>query len=247
VNHKYKLTPEYEKRDKCLILVGGSGDSIEKLLPLADILSKVINSHTICTLTLSQESEVENILDIQSQELFDIFSIFKNEQAFSVIDLLCTSMGAVPTTRILQKSKFANYFTKVIFFDPADYNIDYSPTSQNNHTWAGYQSYTKSKPTVADELKNINISSTIDVIHLTLRNQSSSGYYDEEYVDRGRDHADGFPRLNTDMVKAFYLNTPNVNKGEYIEISGIPHGFVRDGDVTQNLHKVAEVTKKLLE
>ena len=61
-----------------------------------------------------------------------------------------------------------------------------------------------------------------------------------------KDHEGKCPRLNTKMVKSFYENTPRRNRGVYKEVSGIPHGIFRDGDVEANTEKVAELLKEVI-
>jgi hypothetical protein len=244
---RYKLTPAGKKRSNCLILVGGTGDTIEAYQSFADVLSKALKSYSICTTTLSQKSSGISLMDQQSNELMTILDDFRRNETFERKDLWCTSMGAYATTKVLLDPSYVQYFTKAIFFDPADYYLDSEITNTGgNLTWAGYQDYHPQNPTIVTELPKIKSQASIDVVRLTLRNQNEKGYYDEKYIDRGIDHKGGFPRLNSQMVKTFYNNVPRTNKGKYLELGNVPHGFIRDGDIPMNMQLIARNTKKLL-
>lgn len=243
----YKVVPEKSDRDKCLILVGGTGDDIEKFEPLARALSEELSDYAICSTTLSQNSSDVSLMEQQSTELLSILNDFRMNESFSRIDLWCTSMGVYPTIKILLNPSFQKFFTKVIFFDPADYYLESDIVKTGgNLTWAGYQKYDPDRPTIASRLLDIQTTASIDVVRLALRNQNASDYYDKEYEDRGIDHDDGFPRLSKEMVKAFYSNIPQINKGEYYELDGVPHGFIRDGNISKNIQAIVTNTSKLL-
>ena len=227
---------------KCLVLIGGSGDNIEKFVPLVDVLRQKIKNFSICTFTFSFEGRTEYILELQSKELEDVVKQLINNQKFKELYLFCTSMGAYATVRLLAKAIYNNKIRKVIMYDPADYYFN----SQQEHTWSGSQAYSAVKPVVSDKLKLIKGNFRIDVVHLTLRNYGKSGYIEPKYINRGKDHSDGYPRLNIEMVQSFYNKTPFANRGRYIEESDVPHGLLRDGNIKQNISKVTQRIADLL-
>jgi hypothetical protein len=156
-------------------------------------------------------------------------------------------MGSFSTIKALKNRNYSDLFTRVILFDPADYLIDNKISdTEEDSTWSGAQEYSPTSQTISKELQNINSTAIIHVAHLILRNYSSSGYVDKEYLDRGNDHPTGCPRLNTEMVKSFYNNISTKNRGRFIEVPGIPHGFTRDGKINKNLLKISQLTAMLL-
>ena len=98
-------------------------------------------------------------------------------------------------------------------FNPADYYLN----SNQDHTWSGSQDYNPNEKVISDEIKEIIGNFKVDVVHLTLHNYGKTGYIEKEYINRGKNHREAFPRLNTQMVKSFYYKVPNTNKGRYLE------------------------------
>ncbi len=243
-----QLTTQKEIRKNSLILVGGSGDPIEKFQPFANILSSNLTEYTIVTFTLSQHSNDSDLLKIQSRELTEVIDQLMSEFSFQKLDLWCTSMGAYAAIKALQDDKYKNSFGTIIFFDPADYYLEARISDADKAgTWSGPQDYSPIAPTISMELQNTDSSSLIHVVHLVLRNYSEDGYIASVYQDRGIDHESEFPRLNTAMVESFYKYIPSQNKGEYIEVADVPHGFIRDGNIELNLQRIANVTQSLLD
>lgn len=246
---KIILLPEERKTEKCLVLVGGSGDTAEKFEPLARALGEKLEGFVICTFTMSSEVvEGESLLNKQTEELRVVMEELVTK--FEEIDLFCTSMGAYATVRVLGVGRYYPYIRKVIMFDPADYHVSDKfqfATPDSEITWSGYQEYNPQDKTVVEELKNYGGEATIDMVHLVVRNHGSSGYVEKEYRDRGNDDPGGYPRLNTEMVKRFYENTPEKNRGQYVEVNNLPHGFMRDGDIAKNLERVVDVVVRLIE
>jgi hypothetical protein len=243
-----RFTPEKSERKKCLILVGGAGDTAERFQALADLLSQRLPKYTICACSLSQScADGVSLLDAQEAELVDIFSNLTRTQPYSSYTLWCTSMGAYTTVRILMHPLYSQKIDHVIFFDPADYYISDTFSDPNQEiTWSGYQKYKPEKPVISYELTKYEGMAVIDVVHLIVRNYSSMGYVHSDYAKRGEDSTNGFSRLNTEMVKKFYENVPPRNKGTYTEINNLPHGFIRDGNIKQNLENVAKIVAKLI-
>lgn len=242
------LFPEGEEKGKCLLLVGGSGDTAERFTPLVSLLSKQLPQHTVCTFTMSSSCQNgESLLEKQAKELGEVMEQLKSNNKFTKFDLFCTSMGAYAAVKVLTNPTYSQLFDKVIFFDPADYYLSSSFGSADGElTWSGYMEYVPNESLISDELKQYQGDAKIDVVHLTLRNHCFEGYIDEKYEDRGKDHSEAYPRLNTKMVKNFYENTPTNNRGTYTEVGDLPHGFIRDGDIQKNLARVADVVTELV-
>ncbi len=240
------IDPANKQYSKCLVLVGGSGDTSEGFKPLvAKLLTKITDS-SICTFSFSTHSESESLLDLQSRELEEVFSELTTKYDFKEINIFTTSMGAYATTYLLSNNKYSDIIKHVIFYDPADYYISAKFAGSNDVTWSGTDLYRPNKEVVSNRLKLINSQTKISVVHLTLRNYSKSGHIDKKFVDRGIDHEGGYPRLNKQMVKHFYHCIPDINRGEYIKETGVPHAILRDGEITANLDKVTSTVSSLL-
>lgn len=236
---KLILNPPSTTKSKCLVLIGGVGDPAEIFDPLVTKLVSTLTDHVICTFTFSQQSQDISLLEKQSHELQEVIGQLINEQNFKILDLWCTSMGSYATVKALLDQDYAQSISHAIFFDPADYYLDdQAQDVEQENTWSGYQQYNPSKPTVSSTLPALQSNVIIDVVHLVVRNHSSSGYLESDYNRRSLDNPDGFPRLNTEMVKAFYTHTPQKNRGKYLEINNLPHAIFRDGNVTHNLQTI---------
>ncbi len=234
------LNPPSTTKNKCLVLIGGVGDPAEIFDPLINMLTNKLPNHTICTFTFSQKSNKIGLLELQSQELIEVLSQLIHQHNFKAIDLWCTSMGSYSTVKALLDQDYAQSISHAIFFDPADYYLDdQTQDVEQENTWSGYQRYNPTKPTVSSTLPALQSNVIIDVVHLTVRNHSSFGYLESDYGNRSLDNPQGFPRLNTEMVKTFYTHTPPKNRGEYLEINNLPHAIFRDGNVTHNLQTIA--------
>lgn len=247
---KFKLTPSGATRNKCLVIVGGSGDTAEKLTPLTDTLAQDLPEYTVCSFGLSSRvDDGKNLLEAQAQELEQVFTELNSQYIFTDYVIFCTSMGSYSTVRTLNNPNYSKLISSVIFFDPADY-----PTSEelkfadadSEITWAGYADYSPKQPVISDELKNYTGSAKLHVIHLTVKNHGPKGYIEDDNKSRDKDSYDGHPRLNTAMVKKYYANIPKPNKGKYLEISNLPHALVRDGNIANNINKVVDIVRKLL-
>lgn len=239
---KISLYPPGNKSTKCLILVGGDGDTIEVLAPLTKAISSSLPGYIICTFDFTTEPSSQSVLDINAAELILVCQELVNDHGIEVIDIWCTSRGAYPTVKLLGNKDLAKYVRKVILYDPADYYLG----ETDLHSWSGYMDYSPVRRVVSDDLENIIGDCLIDVVHLTLKNYSPGGYFESEYPNRGKDNPLGFLRLSTKMVKSFYAKIPSKNRGEYIEDPTVPHGFVRDGDLVKNLDQVSNLAVKII-
>ncbi len=238
-----ELSKKESHHDKCLLLVGGDGDTIDVFSRLANDLDKALSNYRICSFDFSTETTSdERLLDIQAKELELVCQQLLDNHHVANITIWCTSRGAYATSKLLAKNIFNERISHVIMFDPSDYYTKISGLG----TWSGYQDYLPKSQVVSDVLTNIKGNTIVDVVHLTLRNYGPKGYFESEYINRGIDNPLGFHRLNTLMVKSFYSKLPQMNKGVYLEINTIPHGFVRDGDLQKNYERVVKSIKKLI-
>jgi len=235
-----------KKLSKCLVLVGGSGDSSEKFLPLVTQINLQIPETNVCTFTFSSHSNTESILDIQARELEEVIEQLSAEYGFQSIDIFATSMGAYATIKLLASNQYSSLIRKVILFDPADYYVSAIFKDTEDVTWSGAEQYEPTQKVISQELTSITGNVQISVVHLTLRNYGARGYLEKDYVNRGKDESKGYPRLSTEMVKNFYTQITPSNRGKYLELSAVPHGFLRDGDIASNLFKVTDAIIKLI-
>lgn len=226
--------------EKCLVLLGGVGDPAEIFEPLVKLLNHRLPDLIICTFTFSQKSETISLLQQQSKELEEVLDELIARGEFNEIDLWCTSMGAYSTLKAITNPKYNGYLKHAILFDPADYYLnDQAHSVDDEFTWSGYQHYNPESPTISQSLSNISSNIIVDVTHLIVKNHNQSGYLDNEYHLRNRNNPNGYPRLNTEMVKQFYKNLPFKNSGKYQEIDHLPHAIFRDGDINYNLTTIA--------
>lgn len=236
------LYPPRNQSPKCLVLVGGDGDTIDVFAPLTQKISSKLPNHQICTFNFTTESQGESILDINTRELTFVFDQLITKHGIKTIDIWCTSRGAYPTVKLLQNEKYAKYLRRVIMYDPADYYL----SETDLHSWSGSMDYNPSRRVVSDDFAHVKGGCIVDVVYLTLRNYGHDGYIQSEYIDRGLDDPLGFPRLNTSMVKSFYAKLPLKNRGKYLEDPVVPHGFVRDGDVELNYKRIVNLVADIL-
>jgi hypothetical protein len=222
-----------------LLLVGGSGDNKNKFNGLiAQLQKKDFKANFI---TYTPRAVIENSSHPLKQDINDLCEVLHfalTNFEFCEFDLFATSRGAFSTSFALKDPFYAAIIRKVLFFDPADFYLHQAQLEDGGFNWDGPKVYSPNRSTAADQLKQISGPVRVDVLHLTLRNYTKNGYVPE--AERGSDHKKGFPRLNTRMVKTFYSNLPETNRGKYLELPGIPHAFMRDGNIEKNIVKVAE-------
>lgn len=240
------IEPANKQYSKCLVLVGGSGDTVEGFAPLVTEFSKLITETAFCSFNFSTTCSEGSLLDLQSQELQEVFKELTTKNDFKEINIFTTSMGAYATIYLLSDNKYSDILKHVIFYDPADYYISAKFADSNDVTWSGPDIYRPNKEVVSNRLKLIDSNAKISVVHLSLRNYSKSDYIDKDYSNRGIDHEGGYPRLNKQMVKHFYHCIPAKNQAGYIKEAGVPHAILRDGDIAANLSKVSTTCADLL-
>lgn len=240
------ISPADQKLSKCLVLVGGSGDTSEGFVPLVKKLLNKITDYAVCTFSFSTLSATESLLDIQSRELEEVFSQLISNYNFTELNIFATSMGAYAAINLLNNEIYSHIIKHVIFYDPADYYVSAKFAGSNDSTWSGSDMYRPNKEVISNRLKSLKSSSIISVVHLTLKNYSKSGYFDKDFTYRGVDHESGYPRLNKHMVKHFYSCIPVSNRGKYIKEASVPHAILRDGDIISNLDRVTSTIATLL-
>lgn len=247
---RIKLTPATPIRNQCLVLVGGSGDTAENLTPLTDALSQKLSNYTICSFGLSNQVEDgQNLLEVQSTELEEIFAKLSTKHNFSSYTVFSTSMGAYSTVRILNNDQFSKLIESVIFLDPADYYTSDElkfADANSEITWAGYADYLPTESVISTELKNYRGKATIHVVHHILRNYGQNNYLETNKQKRGLDNPLGYPRLSTKMIKNYYTSIPKSNQGKYLEVPNLPHAILRDGNISSNIDLVVKIVWKLL-
>lgn len=188
------------------------------------------------------EQKKKVVLRNQVEDLKEVID-FLISDGHKDITILCTSMGAFSTCFALTDDDCKNYITKAIFLDPADYELS-TIDAEEQHTLSGADKYAFTSAIASSLLAKVSGGVIIDVAHLTIHNYGPDGYAEPE--NRGNDNPQLKPRLNTRMVKAFYERTPSKNRGQYIEIADIPHAFVRDGNIEQNVSKLTLSLTQLL-
>lgn len=227
-----------------ILFVGGSGDTREKLKPLIEKLIDLGLKYNFISFSFRgvEENQLQPLKN-QIDDLKEILSWTTKKQYKNLI-IVCTSMGAYSTTNILVDSNTSQSIKKVIFIDPADYYIRSDDKIDGGGTWSGNESYDPIDNTASTILKNINSNVIVDVINFTIRNYMKNGY--ELPEKRHIDNPTNVERLNNLMVKSFYNNTPSRNRGDYIENNTLPHAFLRDGNIENNLNILGGILAKLL-
>ncbi|NTU46838.1 hypothetical protein HGA88_04400 [Candidatus Roizmanbacteria bacterium] len=224
-----------------LIIVGGSGDTKDSFHDFISVLSKKLFGFSYVTFSYrGVETNREFPLVQQVHDLEQVVEWIKKNHNLP-LTLVCTSMGAFSTAHLLINNTYKEIIARTIFIDPADYSLD---ADDGDGTWSGFENYNPTNPTVSSLMKEIDSHVKVDVINFLLRNHGPHGYAPVE--ERGSDTPALFARLNNLMVKQFYDNTPLINRGEYIEDTQLPHAFMRDGDVKENIEHLHQLITSLL-
>ncbi len=227
-----------------LIIVGGSDDDRFTFKSLAKKLLK--NGESSNIITFSFKGTEENISLPLKQQIEDLKTILKwvLKRYQGNITIICTSMGAYSTSHVLVESEFNKRLNSAIFIDPADYYLSKDMKSDGGGTWNGLNKYQPKEITASSLLNNLDSKTKIHVINFTLRNYTKNGYVKKDI--RHIDNKAYYQRLNNNMVKSFYNNTPKNNRGEYIEDNTIPHAFNRDGNIENNVISLTKLIQKIL-
>lgn len=228
------------KDKKVFVIVGGFGDDRNYFANLIKQLQSKFRSDFVTFSFRGVEEKKALGLNQQARDLEEVVKHVSKK--YEDLMLICTSDGQFSTSKLLA-TKHAKLVSSAIYLDPADYYLEQGDRSPWEFIWSGYQKYKPAKKTSSDLLKEIKSDTKIHVVNFTIRNYGKNGYAPEN--ERGKDNPKLFARLSNDMVKAFYVNTPENNKGKYIEDNTSPHAFMRDGNVKQNIKKIADLISKL--
>lgn len=179
----------------------------------------------------------------QIQDLKDVLFQIKKSSVHSVM-IVATSNGAYSAAYLLTDPVWAGYMQSVLLLDPADHYCDTSETVKSSRTWTGTDSYSPTRKTTASLMGEITSNVMVHVVNFTLRNYGADGYADPAM--RGYDNPLMYARLNNEMVRSFYTNTPPTNRGQYIEDATLPHAFMRDGDRQKNMDTILSLLRRTI-
>lgn len=227
-----------------VIVVGGDGDDKDNIAPFAKSLSEK-TPHRI--VTYDSTTPIRNTLAEQLDYVEDtkvVINYCNSIVRDCELVLVCTSSGSIATTLCLIDSTLEQYISTAIYLDPANYFITEEGRSITNDTWRGKEEFKPKFPVLSSKMSEITGEVVVHVIPFTIRNSTGDSYLEKE--KRGIDNPGFYPRINTESIKHFYTSTPDKNKGEYKEVNTIPHAFLRDGNVKQNLEQLTDLTKDLI-
>lgn len=228
-----------QKNKHTIIFADGDGSDKNSAIGSFNLLHEKTTDTNILAFSYRKPQKNDCYLCNSIEDLSTLTTYAKQNLAPNKITIIATSAGAYPTTYLAISSVHNKSIDKIMYLDPADYLIH----SDNDHSfemsWAGPENYPMEKPTIAKLLNKIDTDIKIDVVNFMLRNRDVDGYVPVE--KRHLDHPDKFARLNNDMVQAFYENTPEKNRGKYIEDHQLPHAFERDGDLEKNRERIVEL------
>lgn len=231
--------------DETLIYVGGSADTKDTVIELVEnLLIKNVDRNIVTFSFRGYEEKDYQPLQQQVIDLMEILNWTINNLSSKII-LVATSMGVYSTVFAVTNSEYnQNNIQKAIFIDPADYYTSGSNIVCLCNTWSGCEKFAPTKEIASDLLKGDLCNLKVDVVNFTIRNYTKDGYVDEKF--RGTDNPKCFKRLNAEMVKRFYFNVEVKNRGKYLEVNNIPHAFVRDGNVKENIKNLASILVRIL-
>ncbi len=228
----------------CFVFIGGAGDTKDTFDGLINKLSACFAKDLLTVSFSAVEEGAVYTLEQQTEDLIITLDYLIETHPYNDLVIVCTSDGAFSTTAVLKDRRFANNVSNVMYLDPADYYLSEGNKSPWNFIWNGYTDYQPTAPMVSDFLKTLSSNTKVHVVNFTIRNHGPEGYCG--ISERNLDHVDMFPRLNNEMVKAFFEKAPDKNRGVYIEDSNLPHAFERDGAVSSNEERLAEITLSIL-
>lgn len=234
-----------EKSKTKIVLIGGSGDDEHSFHPLVTKLIACFPHFAFVTFSFS--NTVNNLdLPLHSQ-VDDLRFVLRNvtKSSDEQFILIATSQGAYSLAHILSEKHVSTHIQECILLDPADYYTDNTIPISQAHSWSGFETYKPDRLTASMKMKEMVGNSKINVVHFTLRNHDKNGYGSIE--QRGVDNPNKFSRLNSDMVRSFYENTPEANRGSYITENTLPHAFMRDGEVVENINKLTNLICSLVQ
>ena len=228
-----------------LIFIGGSNNDKTDFQPLIDNMYEKIQDLNYVSFTFRPDiGKDEYSLTQQIKDTIEVVDITEKEFQAQEIIIFATSMGAYAATKLLTNQKYNDLITTAIYYDPADFPLDDSQTNKKFKTWSGDDVYAPTTSTISQILETMTSQAKVHIINSTLRNHLRDRYVEAPY--RGDDNPDLFPRLNNDMVKAFYNFLPRANKGRYLETNTVPHAFLRDGYIQRNIDQMGRLIKQLI-
>lgn len=231
--------------DWTLVWVGGTGDTKERSAKIIGRLREKVPKYNICAFTFAEVDSPEKYFPQQVRDLEEVCQQLIDDHRAKNISIFCTSAGAYSTCSLMINPKFEMFLKEVIFCDPADYYLN-ATRVEAIKSWSGHEVFNPGEKTTGEWLKEITSEVLGHVVHFTLRNHGPEKYIEKEDIDRGKDNPDGYPRLNAQMVRAFYDNLPEKNRGKYVKQPDLPHAFLKDGNVEENEKKVVELIVKLI-
>jgi pimeloyl-ACP methyl ester carboxylesterase len=229
--------------DTICIFVGGSGDNKDSFDAVISRISLALPSLRFVTFSFRGVEEQHDLpLQQQVDDLQEVVNTIAVTNHNSAIVIVATSMGAYSTAHLLALERQLP-ITRCILVDPADYTIDKERPVTASRSWSGADTYSPPSPTASMKMKEIHGNVQVDVIHFTLKNYTANGYVPKSV--RGVDNEGAVPRLNSNMVRSFFNNTPQRNRGIYMENQALPHAFMRDGDREKNVDTLAQILIQL--
>jgi pimeloyl-ACP methyl ester carboxylesterase len=235
------------KNNKTIVFIGGDGNTRNTWTKIIELIQKNNSGINCVSFSFSGREDDENYS--LRQQLFDLSAVIEYliiGKGIKDFTLFATSEGTYSTCLFIGVSKYSENIKSIIFFDPADYHLFPDFYKQSDYIWNGPNKFNPKGNLASDFLPVISPKTKVHVIRLTLRNYGKQGYLVKDNKSRDLDNPNGYPRLNTEMVKGFYAKTPNASRGKYIEQPDIPHAINRDGNIEKNNQTVAKLLLKLL-
>lgn len=229
-----------------VVFIPGTGDGTEMQYNFwRSLLDKIDNNHhdylfIDSTFIFNGDHKTQELIDHNRKSIAVIL------EQYHTIRIFASSMGAYVSTFLVEDELINKKLTRLILLDPADYPLSQvAVLLDQTTTWSGYKEFNPVEPVSAIKMREIE-DIVIDVAYFTLRNYSKDGYIDKDYKDRRGDHVGGVTRLSKEMVRNFYENVQMQNRGYFIEVPNLPHGFERDGDIEENKRRLVELIRMFI-
>lgn len=242
---EYPIRITYFKSSKgskdILIYAGGSGSTNADERGLMETLYKSTDLNII-SFSYAGREEGEDFGRMQTyDDLERVLNYVTDNMPYNIV-LVGNSDGAIPVTYSIVQGKYKEKVRCAIYLDPANYYLDLSRVI---NAWTGFDKYEPDAPTTSSLLADLSPNTKVYVVHFTIRN-CKDNRYPEDIKLAGVDNPEGHTRLNTDMIRSYFDSTPIAIRGEYIELAGVPHSYVRHGNATENYSNIAGVIKLIL-
>lgn len=191
-----------------MIVIGGSADTKEKFTNLIERFPE--DKYNFVTFSFrGYEEQAYLSIKQQQDDLLEVLQ-WVISKGYQDLILIVTSLGAYAAIYALLNQTVNKYIHRVILVDPADYYLEPDKICDQAYSWNGSQPYQPTTTTISTLLAQIPAHIKIDVLNLLLRNFTKEGYVAPEL--RSQNNPGCVPRLNPEMVKAFYTNTPEKNR-----------------------------------